>query len=153
MSRLRHWLASLFTDQQAQNTELELKRLDLELMRERVKELELECQLEGLQADTARAFCEMNTEPEPEPQQAFVYQSDYPPPDFDRFYVLIDQKDASAHGDENEIFAVTTCSWSGVVGEQWFRSTEERALGLASWIVKNHERCDGMISRIGTIKH
>ncbi len=146
MSRLRHWLASLFTDHQAQNTELELKR-------ERVKELELECQLESLQADTARAYCEMSNEPEPELQQAFVYQSDYPPPDFERFFVLIDYVDANPHGDGNPLFEVTTCNRSGVVGETWHRTTEERALLLANWIVTNHQRCEGMINRVGAVHH
>lgn len=152
ISRFRRWLASGFNGPQAQNTEIELKRLELEIARERVKEIELQCQHERLEAETAKAYAEMEAE-EPQPQRQFVYQSDYPPPDFDKFFVLVDHAQTDPAGNENELFTIMMCGRNGNIGEVWHRSTEERAVVLANWITLNHARCEGIINRLHAVYH
>ncbi|WP_298981689.1 hypothetical protein [uncultured Roseibium sp.] len=125
--------------------ELELKRLE-------IRELELKCELERIEMETLRQFSPDEFDQAPN-QQSFVYEAEHPPPDFETFYVLVEGKNADPFEPEDQLFTVSTCNRAGQVGELWYRTSEERALGLASWIVSNHERCEGLVNRVDVVEH
>ncbi|WP_305986471.1 hypothetical protein [Roseibium sp. MMSF_3544] len=131
---------------------LERLRLELELKRESVRELELKCELERMELENLREISAACPNVPADPPQ-YVYREEFPPPDFATFYVEVDRAHDHTPLDETELFTVAACNRAGVVGEVWYRTSPNRAMALAEWIVSNHPRCEGIINRIDASYH